>query len=156
MRFPFLLAALIALLALTGCDSLPTRLSDRFANAAPQEREIEADRSVVFQATQLAFKKIGFTVDRALEAQGIVVARSNLRSDDAFVGVRQYEMDVKVREFGEGASKIAIRLQEQVEGEVKAGATSHVLREHGLYDSFFAALDASLAELKSGTDQPRK
>lgn len=139
--------SLLALVFLTGCEMLPSRVTERFATVEPQEREIEADRAAVFQAVQLAFKKISFKIDRALEAQGIVVARSNLRSDDVFVGVRQYEFDVKVREFGEGSTKIAVRLQEQIEGELKAGPTSQVLRSHGLYDSFYVALDESLAEL---------
>lgn len=144
MRFLTLIVSLLSLATFTGCEMLPSRVTERFATVAPQEREIEAERPEVFQAVQQAFKKIGFKVERALEAQGIVVARSSLRSDDAFVGVRQYAFDVKLREFGEGTTKIAVRLQEQVEGEVKAGATSQVLRDHGLYDSFFAALDEVL------------
>ncbi len=147
MRFLALIVPLVSLAVFTGCEMLPTRVTERFTPIEPQEREIEAERPVVFQAVQLAFRKISFKIDRALEAQGIIVARSNLRSDDAFVGVRQYEFDVKVRAFGEGATKIAVRLQEQIEDEMKAGATSQVLRSHGLYDSFYAALEEALQEL---------
>jgi hypothetical protein len=151
VRFLVLPAALLCLTFLAGCEMLPTRVTDRFVPIEPQEREIEAERPVVFQAVQLAFKKIGFRVDRALEAQGIVVARSGLRSDDAFVGVRQYEFDIKLRDFGDGVTKLSVRLHEQIEGEVKAGATSQVLRDHGLYDSFYTALDEAL---KEGADAP--
>ncbi len=147
VRTLLLTSVVLALVNLTGCEALPTRVTERFATVEPQEREIEKNKGVVFQAVGVAFKKMNFTISRSLEAQGIVVARSSIRSDDAFREARQYEFDIKLREFGEGATKISVRLQEQVEGDLKAGATSQVLRSHGLYDAFFEALDQALAEV---------
>jgi len=147
VRFLILTVSLLFLTTFTGCEILPTRVTDRFTPIPPQEREIEKDRALVFQAVVLAFKKMSFTISRSLEAQGVVVARSSIRSDDAFREARQYEFDIKLREFGEGTTKISVRLQEQVEGDRKGGATSQVLRSHGLYDAFYEALDQALSEV---------
>lgn len=147
MRLLTLILCLLSFAIFTGCEMLPTRVTERFTPIEPQEREIEKDRAIVFQAVALAFKKMNFTISRSLEAQGIVVARSSIRSDDAFREARQYEFDIKLREYGEGSTKVSVRLQEQVEGDLKAGATSQVLRQHGLYDAFYEALDQSLIEV---------
>jgi hypothetical protein len=48
--------------------------------------------------------------------------------------------------MGPGRTEVAVLLREQLEGEFKAGATNEALRTHGLYDSFFEALDKALKD----------
>lgn len=127
-----------------GCDSMPNRLTERFADVPPQEREIAQERALVFQAIPETFKRMGFVTARALEAQGLLTGRSTIRSEDAFREARQYELDIKIREFGEGVTKVSVRLSEAHEGDFKTGATSQAIRNHGLYESFFEVLDQVL------------
>lgn len=146
VRILTLAASVLSLVIFTGCDSMPTRVAERFATVEPQEREFEKERAVVFQAIPEALKRMRFVTARALEAQGVITGRSTIRTEDAFREAHQYEFDIKLREFGEGVTKVSVLLHEQNEGDFKAGASSQALRSHGLYDSFFDVLAQVLAE----------
>lgn len=123
------------------------RVNERFSAAPAQEREIESPRPAVYGAAVTALKRMGLTVARAAEAQGVVLARTQIVRDEAFREVVQYEFEVRVREYGEGATKISVWVREHVEGGLTTGGVSiQSLRNHGLYDSFFATLEQVLAE----------
>jgi len=140
------LAILISLLV-AGCDSVPNRVSERFTPAPAQERGIASPRPAVYAATVTALKRMGLTVARAAEAQGEVLARTQIVRDEAFREVLQYEFEVRVREYGEGETKVSAWVREHVEGGLTTGGVSiQSLRSHGLYDSFFATLEQVLAE----------
>lgn len=139
-------AILLCLLFQTGCESLPTRLADRFSTDAPQEREVETGRDKVYAAAQTALERMSFKVTRAREAQGIVEGRSAILSSDRFSESQQYDFEIRLRDYGDDLTRVSVWLREQAEGSFKAGPSREIIRDHALYDSFFAALNAILLE----------
>ncbi len=151
---PFLMRAFLVLLltfgsiAFTGCESadLPPRLRERFEAPQPKIREYQAEQKEVFEAARRAMKRIDFTVSRAAGAQGVIRAHSGLRSGEAFGIARQNALEVKIDSFTPGVTQVAVVVREQEESEGFRGATDIAVREHGLYGSYFAALEAELGE----------
>lgn len=142
--FTFLLG-LVVLSCAAGCGYVPTRVSERFSPAPAQERVLSQDRARVFEAVQVALKRMSFTVARAADAQGVILARSQIVRNEAFDEKLQYEFEVNVREFGPGETKLYVWVREQIEGGLTTGGVSiKPLRTHGLYDTFFATLDQVL------------
>lgn len=137
----------VTILGLVGCDSvesLPTRVRERFEAPQPKIRVYTSEQRPVFDAALRAVKTIGFVVGRSGAAQGIVKAHSPLRASDGFGKARQHAIEVKVESFEPGKTQVSVLLREQEESESFAGATDIPLREHGLYESYFAALEAGL------------
>lgn len=147
VRIPTLLLGLAVLSLAAGCGYVPTRVSERFAPAPAQERELAYERSRVFVAVQQTLERMRFTLARTAEAQGIVLGRSQIVRNEAFDEKLQYEIEVNIREFGEGEAKIYVWVREHTEGGLTTeGVTIKPLRTHGLYDTFFATLDQVLRE----------
>ena len=140
---------LVALLSLifSGCDSgdaMPTRLGERFQPAQPKVQVFEADRPAVFAAALDAMQELDFQVSRSGMAQGIINAHSRLQATGTFGKAHQYSMEVKLQSLEPGKTDVSVVLREQEESASFAGATDLVVREHALYQSFFAALERSL------------
>ncbi len=133
-------------LFLAGCEAMPSRLSERFAPAEPQVRELETARVNVFPALEEAFERISFTVTRSRQAEGVVAGQSRILSDDSFRGARQYQLEVRVSEFDTDLTKVTVALRELFEDNTKSRASYQDLRTHGIYDSFFTALEQVLVE----------
>lgn len=152
MRTFFALALIVLGLGMAGCESadLPPRLRERFEAPQPKIREYQAEQKEVFEAARRAMKRIDFTISRAGAAQGIVRAHSGLRSGEAFGIARQNSLEVKIDSFTPGVTQVAVVVREQEESEGFRGATDIAVREHGLYISYFAALEAELG--KTGED----
>jgi hypothetical protein len=151
----FVLPLLLAVLfSGSGCDSLPTRMRDRL-DPQPQIRVYQADEKAVFEAARAAVGRIDFIVARAGQAQGLIKAHSPLRSSDTFGKARQYAMEVRIQSFDPGTTQVAVILREQEESASFAGATDIPLREHGLYDSYFAAIEATLGQAGKEAAVPR-
>ena len=144
MRLFLFLGAIVTLLS--GCEAVSSRVKDRFSPVPPQVRTFEADREVVYAASQLALKRIGFSVTRAAEAQGIVDGLSSIRSSDVFKNARQYALELRIASYDPGVTSVSALLHEYNEGDVKAGPTDQILKQHGIYDSYFEMLQRVLVE----------
>lgn len=148
MRAFLTLVLALGSIAFSGCESadLPARMRERFEAPQPKIREYEAEPAEVFEAARRALRRIDFTVSRAGAAQGILRAHSALRTTQAFGVARQNSIEVKIDSFQPGVTQVAVVVREQEESEGFKGATDIAVREHGLYNSFFGALDAELGK----------
>lgn len=144
MRLILFLGAIVTLLS--GCQAVSSRMKERFAPVPPQVRTFEAERKAVYEASQVALRKMGFNVTRAAEAQGIVNGISGIRSSDVFRNSRQYVLELRIASYDPGVTSVSALLHEYNEGDVKAGPTDQILREHGIYDSYFEMLQRVLVE----------
>lgn len=132
------------LLMVSGCDSMPDRVRDRFAAPQPQIRVFNADQRTVYEAAQRAVRSIGFHITRHGEAKGLINAMSEIQPANALGEARQYALEVKLQSYESGRTEVAVVFREQQESSSFAGATDLPLRDHGLYDSYFNALEAGL------------
>lgn len=155
------LALLVAILCFgfAGCDStdsLPSRVMERFEAPRPKVRVYQGEQRVVFAAAVNATKNVGFVVSRSRAAQGLIRAHSPLHPGNGFGVAKQHSFEIHVDSFEPGRTEVSVLLREQEESESFAGATDIPLREHGLYESYFAALDALLAQQGApvGVPQP--
>lgn len=149
MRPILLLLAAVSLFAFSGCDSVGSasqRMRERFDAPQPKTRVFEADARAIFEAARLAVRRIDFQVSRAAFAQGIITGHSSLRAGDTFGKARQMSIEVRLRPDGEGKTELAVVLREQEESASFAGATDLPLREHALYDAYFAAVEQALRD----------
>lgn len=121
-------------------------MRERFEAPQPKIREYQAEQPEVFEAARRAMKRIDFTVSRAGAAQGIIRAHSGLRTTEAFGIARQNSLEVKIDSFTPGVTQVAVVVRQQEESEAFRGATDLAVREHGLYESYFAALEAELGK----------
>ena len=140
----------------SGCessDTMSTRVRERFHAPEPKVQVFEAERAEVFDAARAAMRRLDFQISRAGFAQGILSAHSRLHASDAFGKARQFAMDVRFHSYEPGKTEVAVVVREQEESASFAGATDLVLREHALYGSFFAALQAALQE-EAKSSQP--
>lgn len=142
--FALLLGATLA--GLSGCDTLSSGGDGLFATIQPQIRTFETDRKTVFFAAQRALKRMDFILSRAQLAQGRIEAHSNLRTTEVYGAARQFTLSIDLTGLGDRHTEVAALLREQSEADFKAGATNRALRQHGLYDSFFAQLEQALKE----------
>lgn len=129
-----------------GCDSVSERISQRFEVVPPKNRSYHADGKVVFDAAQLAVRRIDFQLSRTAAAQGIVEGISRIQGGDSFSDARQHTIEVRLRSAEAGTTQVDVLIKEQQESTDFKGATNIALRDHGLYDSFFAALEQALRE----------
>jgi len=84
-------------------------------------------------------------------AQGIINAHSRLQPAGTFGKAHQYTMEVRLQSLDPGKTDVSVVLREQEESTSFAGATDLVLREHALYQSFFAAVERAL-KLRATTE----
>ena len=146
-------------LALAGCESgsaMPARMRERFAAPQPKIQSFEGDQSTVFAAAKSALRLLDFQVTRAGMAQGILNAHSRLQPGDSFGKARQYTMEVRLQSYELGITEVAVVVRQQEESASFAGATDLVVKEHGLYDSFFAALSQSLPAAAPDAGAPKQ
>ncbi len=133
--------------ALTGCESVSERFQERLAPPQPQVRSYPYDQETVFGAARSALRTIDFQVGKSGVAQGILTGYSRIRGGDSFGDARQYTLDIRVRSFSPGETEVAVVLRQQDETSAFAGATDIAVREHGLYDSYFAAIELALRNI---------
>jgi hypothetical protein len=136
------------LLLLAGCDSMPEGMRQRVA-PQPQVQVFEADSHVVFDAAQRAAKQMGFRVTRSGAGQGIINAISEIQPANALGEARQYSLEVRLQPLDSGRTEVALIVREQQESSSFAGATDIPLKQHGLYDSYFAAVRGALASRRT-------
>lgn len=151
-----LFATLSLSFLLAGCDSVSERISQRYETVPPKSRHYQADQKVVFEAAQIAVRQIDFQLTRTAVAQGIVDGISRIQTGDSFSDARQHSIEIRLRTYDVGATLVEVLVKEQQESANFKGATEIVLREHGLYDSYFAALEQALKEKGVKLDAPAK
>ena len=142
MRALPLLGFCCVALLFAGCESLSQRVTQRFTPAETQVRDLAKGQSEVFQAAVRALKTIDFVTSRTAQAQGIIEAHSRLLPTDDFGAYRQYVFKIRVLQLDPAVTRVSVVLQRASEDRGGAGASSEDIRAHGLYDSFFAALQA--------------
>ena len=145
MKF-FALFALCAAALLTGCDSVSTRVQERFSTVTPKTREFAAGRRVVFEAGQVAVKNVGLLLGRTSFAQGLIEAYAPIHPGDSTQDARQTTMRISLREADGGETEVALLVSEHTEGRFPGGVSEQDLREHSLYEIYFAALRQVLLE----------
>jgi len=144
----FRVSAFGCALLFAGCDAIPSRVQDRFSAIPPKTQFVGGAQRDVFYAAQGALKNMDFQLSRTAEAQGIVNGFSRIRSGEGPRESRQYSIEIRLHSVGPAETEVAVLLREQIEGGVSSGigATDQPLRQHGLYDAFFAMLKKTLAE----------
>ena len=135
---------------------MPDRMRDRFSAPQPKTQTFDADQRAVFEAAQTAMRRLDFQISRSGLAQGILNAHSHLQAGDSFGKARQYTLEVRLHSYEPGKTEVSAVLREQEESTSFAGATDLPIREHGLYSSFFAALEQALKDRAGQTAEPAK
>jgi hypothetical protein len=129
-------------LVLAGCESLSNRVVQRFTPAEPQVRDLAQEQSAVFQAAVRALKKMDFVTTRTAQAQGIIEAHGRLLPTDDFGAYRQYAFKIRVLQVEPAVTRVSVTLQRDTEDRAGGTASSESVPVHGLYESFFASLQA--------------
>ncbi len=142
-----LLVFLVFCLALAGCESVRNDVGagvrEKFGGPTYQRRLVEGEPRAVFDAARGAVEQLGFRVTRAGAAQQVIDGVSGLASDDRLRGSRQRTVKVRLAAAPDGGVEVAVLFTEVVEDDFSAGvgrATETTLRDHPLYDAFFAAV----------------
>lgn len=132
--------------ALGGCESVSSRVHDRFSTVPPQTQTFAAERRLVYEAAQVAVKNVGLLVGRASLAKGIVEAYAPIRSGDAIRDARQTTMQIRLSETDNRETEVSLLVSESTEGSFPGGVSGQDLKEHSLYGLYFAALQQVLLE----------
>ncbi|MBI2514475.1 MAG: hypothetical protein HYV96_21075 [Opitutae bacterium] len=143
------LLSLVSLAFLAGCESLESRVRDRFSEVPPKTQTFDGDTRAVYFAVQAAFKRLDFNLTRSSIGDLRVEAASRINTSRAFADSRQLVAQVTVAAVGPAQSEVSLRLTEQVEAQGLGGSNERPLREHGFYETYFAVLQQMLAEQKA-------
>lgn len=144
-----ILSLLALCVVLTGCESVSSRMHDRFTSVPPQTRVFAAERKVVYRAAQQAVKDVGLLLGSTSAAKGRVNGYAPIRPGDAVHDTRQTSLSVTITEVGAG-TEVAVLVHEHTEGSFPGGVSEQTLRQHSLYELYFAALQRLLPENEGG------
>lgn len=149
MKTPLALVLFALLGLLAGCESLESRVRDRFADVPPKTQVVDGESRAVYYAAQAAFKRLDFNFTRSSVADLRVEAASRINTSVAFADSRQLVAQVTIASVGPAQSEVSMRLTEQVEAQGLGGPNERPLREHGFYETYFTVLQQVLAEQKA-------
>jgi hypothetical protein len=141
-----LVLALCSIGLLAGCDSMSSRVRDRFTTVAPQTRVFAADRRAVFNAGLTAVKNVDLLVGRKSLAQGVIDAYAPIRQGDAVHDTRQTTLKITLTETDDGQTQVGLLVSDNTEGTFPGGVSEQDLRQHSLYELYFSALQQVLLE----------
>jgi len=146
---------LFGLALLSGCESVSSRVHDRFNSIPPRTQIFAADRKVVFKAAQQAVKDVGLLLGASSASQGRINGYAPIRSGDALRDTRQTTIDITVSATN-GGTEVGVLVREHTEGNFPGGVSEETLREHSLYGLYFSTLQGLLPDLPpSGVDVKR-
>jgi len=145
MKRPMLFLGL-AVAFLAGCDSVATRVHDRFEDVPPHTKVFSAGLKATYESAQAAVRKVGLLLGHTSAARWSVEGYAPIRAGDAINDARQTTIEVKLAEAPDGQTEVSVLIFDQVEGNYTGGTSKQALREHGLYEAYFAALQEVLAE----------
>jgi hypothetical protein len=140
------LAALCATVLLTGCDSMSTRVEDRFTAVPPHTRIFAAGMKTVYEAAQQAVKNVGLLVGRKSIADGRIEAYAGIRGGDEARDTRQTTLNIRLFATDDGDTRVELLVSENTEGNFPGGVSKQDLREHSLYELYYTALQQVLLE----------
>lgn len=149
MKTSLALVLLAAVGLLAGCESLESRVRDRFADVPPKTQTVDGEPRAVYYAVQAAFKRLDFNLTRSSVTELRVEAASRINTSVAFADSRQLIAQVTIASVGPAQSEVSMRLSEQVEAKGLGGPNERPLREHGFYETYFTVLQQVLAEQKA-------
>jgi hypothetical protein len=141
-----ILLALTAVTLLAGCESVSSRMQERFTPVAPHTRMFPFARKVVYEAAQQAVKNTGLLLGRKSLAQGLVEGYAPIRTADNTHDASQTTIQVRLTETDSGDTQVDVVVSEHTEGSFPGGISEQPQREHSLYDLYFAALQQVLTE----------
>jgi hypothetical protein len=118
MRALLCAVAVGATVFLAGCDSLPSRVQDRFSAVPARTQIVAGSQREVFYAAQGALKRLDFQLSRTAEAQGIVNGFSRIRAGDGPRESRQYTLEIRLNGLGPAETEVSVLVREQIEGGV--------------------------------------
>lgn len=139
-----ILSLLVLCVLLTGCESMSSRMHQRFTPVQPSVRNFAADRKVVFKAAQQAMKDVGLLVGATSLTKGTINGYAPIRPGDAMRDTRQTTIDVTLTDTAVGTD-VGVIVNEHTEGQFPGGVSGQSLREHSLYGLYFAALENVLS-----------
>lgn len=150
-----LITLMLLCVTLVGCESLPDRMRERFTTVAPKTQLFTANKRTVFAAGLAAAKQIGFTLQRSSESEGTISAYSRVRPGDLVRAAQQFSFTIKLTPITDTSTEVALLLSELTEADLRVGGGEVPLREHGLYSSYFAALEQVLLEQGASKSQQK-
>ncbi len=142
----FFLLTLCAAGLLAGCESMSSRVEERFSPVPPHIRTFATGKRAVYEAGQTAVKNVGLLLGHTSLAKGSIEAYAPIRAGDATSDARQTTMQINLAETEAGETEVALLVSEQQEGSFPGGVSEKPLREHSLYEAYFAALQQVLQE----------
>lgn len=137
---------------LAGCESLSTRLADRFAPVPPHGRVFSADRKTVYAAAQTAVRSTGLLLGRTSMAKWSIDGYAPIRSGSAPTDARQTTIEICLSETDSRETRVEVLVWEHAQGGFPGGVSEQAKREHSLYDIYYAALQQVLQD--RGASQP--
>jgi len=138
----------LAVLAFTGCDSMPGGSGGRPGPAPATSRVFQGDLRAVYDAARASLAKMDFRVTGGGPAAGRIEAVSGLSSDESLRSTRQITMSIRISDLGDGSSEVNAVLKEAIEEdsrERQGFVTQTTLRDTPYYEVFFNGLGQALA-----------
>jgi hypothetical protein len=149
-----LISLVLVSLLLSGCESMPAGVRDRFSPVSPKARTFEGDLRTVCTAAQHAFKQLDCVLTDASGAPSRLEASSRIQTTESLGDSRQLVISLHLREVEKGRTVVEMLISLQVENASLGGPSAQDMREHGFYDIFFTTLQQLLQE-RAG-DGPRE
>ncbi len=137
---------ILSMFLMTGCDSLPTGVRERFGPVPPKVREFDGDLRTVYNAAEVAFKRLDFVLTDASGAPTHLEASSPISTSDSMGDSRQLVVTIRLRDAGQGRTEVEALVSLQVENSSLGGVAARNQREHGFYESFFTTVQQVLQE----------
>jgi hypothetical protein len=129
---------------LAGCDSMSSRMSDRFSTVPPKKQVFQGDQAAVLAAALQAFKRLDFVVTRSSPARIDAVSRIN--SSVAFGDSRQLVVGLHLNAAGPGKTEVELTLTQSEQSQYVGGTSQKELREHSFFGLYYATLQQVLSE----------
>ena len=134
-------------LSLAGCETtrheVAARVSEKFTGPTFVRRVYAGEPRLVFDQARAIIERLGFRVTKAGPTQGVLEGFSGLASDDHLRGTRQLAVKIRLTPTLDSGTEVAVLFTEIIEADFDKGAgqgTETSLRNHPLYESFFAGL----------------
>jgi hypothetical protein len=140
-------------LLLGGCESMSSRVSERFTKVPPHTRVYPVEPRQVYVAAQQAVKETGLLISHASVGTWTIKGYAAIRSGDVAQDARQTTIEIRLFETEELETRVEVLVRENTEGGFPGGVSEQALAEHSLYQLYFDALQKVLLEsgaLKSG------
>ena len=127
-----------------GCESVSSRVEERFSPMAPHTRVFAASPKAVYAAALQAVKNSGLLLGRKSFGEGRIQGYAPIRSGNATEDARQTTIDIRLFETDAAETRVELMVWEHTEGSFPGGVSERALAEHGLYGDYFAALEQVL------------